>query len=128
MVRAELVKIAKAEVGNCEGKTSRPYMKKQPGNWCYDFVAWVYEQSGCALPSPLSLPHHAARNQSTAWQPKPGDMIKFTIQHYGMVEKVMADGRIRTLEGNFNRCVATRDVGAEKISYYGSLEEFLASH
>ncbi|MDY0001174.1 MAG: EB domain-containing protein, partial [Polyangia bacterium] len=81
LCRAELVNIAMAELGYCEGTDSRPYMQYQPGYWCYDFVAWVYEQSSCSPPSPLSLPRKTVGSLPAGWRPAPGDLIKFTIQH-----------------------------------------------
>lgn len=121
-VRAELVAIATAELGSCEGVDDKSYMQYQPGLWCYDFVAWVYSQSSHPLPSPISLPTYQASNLPTGWQPKPGDLIKFTIQHYGMVASVSSSGSITTLEGNYNSCVHTRSITNSSVEYYGTLE------
>jgi hypothetical protein len=122
-VRAELVQIAAAELGFCEGVDNRPYMLSQPGYWCYDFVDWVYQQSSYALPPPLSLATVPANAIPAWWRPEPGDMIKFTIQHYGMVREVSADGQtITTLEGNFNSCVMGRTISNAEVEYYGSLD------
>jgi len=122
-VRAELVAIAKAELGNCEGVVDRPYMDNQPGLWCYDFVAWVYQQCSYPLPSPISLPQVQVSNMPNGWQAKAGDLIKFTIQHYGMVDHVSANGQtIYTVEGNVNSCVTTRVVSLSSIEYFGTLE------
>lgn len=122
-VRAELVAIAMAEKGYCEGKEDRPYMQAQPGYWCYDFVAWVYSQSSHPLPAPYSLPMIYADALPPGWHPGPGDLIKYDIQHYGMVAEVSADGSlIKTIEGNVNSCVVTRSTNGSNVEYYGSLE------
>jgi hypothetical protein len=123
LARAELVSIASAELGKCEGVDDEPYMMGQPGYWCYDFVAWVYQQSSWSLPSPLSLPRHQVGSLPAGWRPEPGDLIKFTIQHYGMVSEVSADGQtITTIEGNVNSCVMTRHTSDPSVEYYGTLD------
>ena len=126
-VRQELVDIALGEVGECEdGVDDRPYMLGQPGYWCYDFVAWVYDQSSYPLPTPISLPEHPASEVPEQFLPEPGDLIKFTIQHFGMVRSVSADGQtIDTVEGNVSSCVVTRTVSLSSIQYFGSLEAAL---
>ncbi len=122
-VRAELVDIAMAELGYCEGVDDRPYMQSQPGYWCYDFVAWVYSQCSHPLPAPMSLPEYEPGSLPAGWRPEPGDLIKFNIQHYGMVAEVSTDGSyITTIEGNVNSCVATRATTDASVEYYGSLD------
>jgi hypothetical protein len=122
-VRAELVDIATAELGYCEGVDDRPYMQLQPGLWCYDFVSWVYSQCSYGLPSPLSLPQHYTDSLPQGWRPEPGDLIKFNIQHYGMVSEVSPDGQtIYTIEGNVNSCVMSRTTSDMSVEYYGTLE------
>jgi hypothetical protein len=122
-VRAQLVEIARAELGMCEGVDDRPDMLYQPGMWCYDFVAWVYEQADYALPSPLSLPVYTVGGLPDGWRPEPGDLIKFVYQHYGMVAELSPDGMtITTVEGNYSSCVATRTIMDSEVEYYGSLE------
>ena len=125
-VRQELVKVATAEVGQCEG-ADRPYMLGQPGLWCYDFVAWVYQEAGAnlgvSIPTPLYLPNVTPGAYPQGWAPEAGDLIKFTIQHYGMVEFPSPDGSvINTIEGNVNYCVMKRSVSLGEISYFGALE------
>ena len=120
--RAQLVSIARAELGNCEGSVSRPYMLGQPGLWCYDFVAWVYSQATYSLPTPLSLPTVRIGSLPAGWRPKAGDLIKYTYQHYGMVESVSADGlTVTTLEGNVGGCVTERSTTDASLEYYGNL-------
>jgi hypothetical protein len=122
-VRQELVDIAAAEVGFCEGVDDRPYMQWQPGLWCYDFVSWVYSECSYSLPSPLSLPQYDTDNLPQGWRPEPGDLIKFNIQHYGMVAEVSPDGQtVYTIEGNVNSCVMERSTSDSAVEYYGSLD------
>jgi hypothetical protein len=122
-VRNQLVEIARAELGYCEGVDERPYMLAQPGMWCYDFVAWVYEQSDYTLPSPISLTPYTIGSLPDGWRPEPGDLIKFVIQHYGMVAEVSADGlAITTVEGNYGYCVASNVIYDSEVEYYGSLD------
>ncbi len=122
-VRAGLVALAEAELGYCEGTDTRPYMLSQPGLWCYDFVAWVYQQSSQSLPAPYNLPTYQANALPLWWKPEPGDLIKFNIQHYGMVKSVSPDGNtITTVEGNVNSCVMGRTVSLGSIEYFGSLD------
>lgn len=122
--RAELVDIAWAELGYCEGVDSRPYMWDQPGMWCYDFVEWVYEQSSYDIPDPYELTRYYTWFLPDGWRPEPGDLIKFTIQHYGMVADVSPDGRtITTIEGNYSSCVKTREITDASVSYYGTLDD-----
>jgi hypothetical protein len=122
--RQELVDIATAELGYCEGVDDRPYMMSQPGLWCYDFVAWVYQQSSASLPSPLSLPKYYTSSLPDWWRPEPGDLIKFNIQHYGMVASVSPDGQvITTIEGNVNYCVMSRSTSDPSVEYYGTLDD-----
>jgi hypothetical protein len=121
-VRAQLIAAARAELGNCEGVTVRPYMLQQPGLWCYDFVAWVYAQLG-SVPSPLSLPTYRIGAFPAGWRPKPGDLIKFRIQHYGVVESVSPDGQfVTTLEGNNGSCVVESAATMDSLEYIGSLD------
>jgi len=122
-VRADLINIAMAELGNCEGTNNRPYMQAQPGYWCYDFVAWVYNESSYALDEPYQLPTYDVGSYPQGWTPEPGDLIKFNIQHYGIVKEVSADGTmITTVEGNVSYCVVTRDVELSSLSYFGTLD------
>jgi hypothetical protein len=127
-VRAELIKVGTAEVGMCEGVDDRPYMRGQPGLWCYDFVAWVYAQAGqnlaVSLPPPQDLPTHQVGSLPQGWLPAGGDMIKFVIQHYGMVETASADlAVINTIEGNYGHCVVKNSVTLGQISYFGTLDD-----
>jgi len=127
-IRAELVEIAAAELGMCEGIDERPYMEYQPGWWCYDFVAWVYEEANEGLPYPLSLPQMYIGTMPPDWRPKPGDLVKYQIQHYGMVASLSGDEvTVYTIDGNGSSCVMERSTTDASVGYYGTLEDFVAT-
>ncbi len=127
-IRQELVDIAAAEIGYCEGTDDRPYMQMQPGQWCYDFVAWVYEQANEGLPAPINLPQVYVDSMPEGWRPAAGDLIKYNIQHYGMVASLSEDEiTVYTIEGNVNYCVMERNTTDVDVSYYGTLEEWMES-
>lgn len=126
-IRAKLVEIAMAEEGMCEGVDDRPYMQYQPGYWCYDFVAWVYEEADEGLPYPLALPQVPVPVPK-GWRPAPGDLIKYQIQHYGMVASLSGDQlTVLTIEGNVNYCVMQRQTTDSSVEYYGTLEDWMAN-
>jgi len=114
--------IAGAEVGQAEqppGSNDSPRIAQYRtatagsgvGPWCAYFVSWVARQAG----SPLG--DHGEGFGSVdalyAWAqragravpngpgvvPRPGDLIVWD-EHIGIVEQVLPDGRIQTLEGN----------------------------
>lgn len=123
-VRARLVEIALAEVGMCEGVDERPYMLGQPGLWCYDFVNWVYASAGEGLPVPYYLPQRRVGELPPGWRPRPGDLVKYTFQHFAMVRALSPDGQtVYTIEGNFNACVTEWSTSDAAVEYYGTLEE-----
>ncbi|MFH1435495.1 MAG: hypothetical protein ABIJ56_07235, partial [Pseudomonadota bacterium] len=85
---------------------------------------WVYEQSDFPIPRPNSLPRYYAGSLPDGWRPEPGDLIKFTIQHYGMVAELSADGvRVTTIEGNYSSCVRSRTITDSDVEYYGTLDD-----
>ncbi|PKN48679.1 MAG: hypothetical protein CVU63_04320, partial [Deltaproteobacteria bacterium HGW-Deltaproteobacteria-20] len=84
----------------------------------------VYSQASHPLPSPISLPAYQTGSLPTGWRPEPGDLIKFNIQHYGMVAEVSPDGSlITTIEGNVNSCVMSGSAMDASVEYYGSLDQ-----
>jgi hypothetical protein len=128
-IRGLLVEIASDEVGYCEGVDERPYMLNQPGYWCYDFVAWVYEQADQGLPAPISLPQMYTATMPEGWRPAPGDLIKYNIQHYGMVASLSEDEiTVFTIEGNYDSCVMERSTTDADVEYYGYLYDWFDSN
>jgi uncharacterized protein (TIGR02594 family) len=86
-----------------------------PGQpWCANFVSWVARRAG----HPIGDHHEGFAGVSAVWmwgarhgdaelatsgyRPRPGDLIVFKPygSHIGLVERVLPDGRIRTIEGN----------------------------
>jgi len=114
--------IAAGEVGQAEqppGSNDSPRIAQYRtatagsgvGPWCAYFVSWVARQAG------VPLGDHGegfgSVDQLYAWAqrtgravpngpgvvPRPGDLIVWD-EHVGIVEQVLPDGRIQTLEGN----------------------------
>ncbi len=114
--------------------------------WCNIFISWGFED---LLPfyayTPSSAQYFKDRGAwiSKSEKPRRGDIVWFDfpndgvnrISHIGIVEGVLADGRIATIEGNtngagsrtggnvmrHNRSVAGGIVGYGRINYLGSL-------
>ncbi|MBI5531865.1 MAG: CHAP domain-containing protein [Deltaproteobacteria bacterium] len=126
LVRNEILAVANAEVGYCSND-ARPYMLAQPGLWCWDFVDWVYEQAGknlgMSLPSPDDTKKIWSKSPPAGWLPEGGDLIKYWIQHYGLVETSSPDGKhLTTIEGNYNDCVVKVDRARSEVNWFGSLD------
>src|SRR5256885_114893 len=129
-VGARMVALAQAEVGQAEqppGSNNSPriaqYRSATAGNpgvgpWCAYFVSWAARQAGAPLGNQgqgfgsvdqlWSWAQSSGRAyQGTQQQPQPGDLIVFH-EHVGMVESVLPDGRIQTIEGNSSDQVSRR--------------------
>lgn len=82
------------------------------GPWCAYFVSWVARQAGEPLGD--GGQGFGSVDQLYAWAqrtgravangpgvvPRPGDLIVFH-EHVGIVEQILPDGRIQTVEGNY---------------------------
>jgi hypothetical protein len=126
-----MVAIARNELGQAEsppGSNDSPriaeYRSAVPGGpvgpWCAYFVSWVARQAGAPLGE--SGQGFASVSQIWAWAqragrampngpnvtPRPGDLIVWGDRHVGIVEAVLPDGRIQTIEGNSSDRVARR--------------------
>jgi len=98
------------------------------GPWCAYFVSWAARQAGAPLGNQgqgfgsvdqlWSWAQSSGRAyQGTQQQPQPGDLIVFH-EHVGMVESVLPDGRIQTIEGNSSDQVSRRVHGpSDAIGY-----------
>jgi CHAP domain len=128
---ARIVAAAAGEVGQAEqppGSNDSPRiaMYRQatagspgPGPWCGYFVSWACKQAGVPLmdggtgsgsvDAIYAWAQRTGRAQpaSSSYTPKPGDLIVFN-EHIGLVENVLPDGRIQTIEGNSSDQVARR--------------------
>jgi hypothetical protein len=114
--------IAGAEVGQAEqppGSNDSPRIAQYRtatagsgvGPWCAYFVSWVARQAGTPLGDHGE--GFGSVDQLYAWAqrtgraapngpgvvPRPGDLIVFN-EHVGIVEQVLRDGRVQTIEGN----------------------------
>jgi hypothetical protein len=114
--------IAGAEVGQAEQPPGSNYSPRIAqyrtatagsgvGPWCAYFVSWVARQAGTPLGDHGE--GFGSVDQLYAWAqragravpngpgvvPRPGDLIVFD-EHVGIVEQVLPDGKIQTLEGN----------------------------
>jgi hypothetical protein len=89
------------------------------GPWCAYFVSWAARQAGAPLGdqgqgfgSVDQLWSWAQRTgraytPGSGQQPQPGDIIVFH-EHVGLVESVLPNGQIQTIEGNSSNMVARR--------------------
>jgi hypothetical protein len=126
-----MVQIARNEVGQAEqppgsNNSARiaDYRSATKGAmagapWCAYFVSWVANQAGAPIfdggaghGSVDALYAWAQRNgraytAGSGQQPKPGDLIVFD-EHIGLVESVLPNGQIRTIEGNSSDRVSER--------------------
>ena len=129
-VGARMVAAAAGEVGQAEqppGSNNSPRIAQYrsatagnpgPGPWCAYFVSWAARQAGAPLGNMgqgfgsvdqlWSWAQSSGRAyQGTQQQPQPGDLIVFH-EHVGLVESVLPDGRIQTIEGNSSDQVSRR--------------------
>jgi hypothetical protein len=122
-----MVQIAKGEVGQAEqppGSNDSPRIAQYrsatagaggPAPWCAYFVSWVARQAGAplgdqgqgfgAVDDLWGWAQRTGRAIPAGQRPQPGDLAVFN-EHVGVVESVLPDGRIQTIEGNFSDRVA----------------------
>jgi CHAP domain len=106
----------------------------EPGApWCAYFVSWAARQAG----EPIGTGGEGLGSVSAIWSwaqstgravangpgvlPKPGDLIVFGDQHVGIVREVLPDGRIATVEGNYDNRVAANVRSAGEATGYVSM-------
>jgi cell wall-associated NlpC family hydrolase len=124
-----MVAIAQAEIGQTEqppGSNDSPRIAEYRtatagsgiGPWCNYFVSWVAKQAGAplgeqgqgfgAVAATWDWAQRTGRAIPPTQQPQPGDLIVWDGTHIGMVENVLPDGRIQTIEGNSSNMVTRR--------------------
>lgn len=136
-VGAQMVALAQAEVGQAEqppGSNDSPriaeYRQATAGSgigpWCNYFVSWAAKQAGAPLGEAgqgfglVDATYAWAQRTGRAnpagsgTPPQPGDLIVWD-EHIGLVEEVLPDGRIQTIEGNSSDQVSRRvhDAGGD---------------
>lgn len=118
------VGVAEQPPGSNDGPRIAEYRSAVPGGpvgpWCAYFVSWAARQGG--TPIGENGQGYASVSQVWAWgqrtgralpngpgvRPQPGDLIVWGGRHIGMVEAVLPDGRVQTIEGNSSDQVARR--------------------
>jgi hypothetical protein len=105
-----------------------------PGEpWCAYFASWASRQAG----EPIGPAGEGLGSVGAIWSwaqssgraiangpgvvPQPGDLIVFGDEHVGIVRGVLPDGRIETIEGNFENKVAANVRGASEATGYVSM-------
>jgi hypothetical protein len=131
---AQMVALAQAELGQTEqppGSNDSPRIAEYRtatagsgiGPWCNYFVSWVAKQAGAplgeqgqgfgAVAATWDWAQRTGRAIPPTQPPQPGDLIVWDGTHIGMVESVLPDGRIQTIEGNSSNMVTRRVHGAD---------------
>jgi hypothetical protein len=126
---ARMVAVAQAEIGQAEqppGSNDSPRIAEYRtatagsgiGPWCNYFVSWVAKQAGAplgeqgqgfgAVAATWDWAQRTGRAIPPTQQPQPGDLVVWGASHIGMVESVLPDGRIQTIEGNSSNMVTRR--------------------
>ena len=126
---ARMVAIAQAEIGQTEqppGSNDSPRIAEYRtatagsgiGPWCNYFVSWVAKQAGAplgeqgqgfgAVAATWDWAQRTGRAIPNTQPPSPGDLVVWDGRHIGMVEAVLPDGRIQTIEGNSSNMVTRR--------------------
>lgn len=129
------VQVARGEVGEAEqppGSNDSPRIAEYRsavagagvGPWCAYFVSWAARQAGV----PLGEHGEGFGSVSALWEwaehsgraipasdgpPQPGDLIVWGGEHVGIVEAVLPDGSIKTIEGNSSDRVSQRTYGPD---------------
>lgn len=117
-----IVAIAEGEVGQAEqppGSNESPriaqYRSATAGAiagapWCAYFASWVAHQAGApvgdsgqgfgAVDGLWAWAQRTGKSLQPGQQPQAGDLIVFN-EHIGIVEKVLPNGSLQTIEGNY---------------------------
>lgn len=71
--------------------------------WCVDFVIWCYGHAGSKYVRPgftRAVRFMKDYGVVATLTPKPGDIVRYTFDHTGIVVQDNGDGTITTIEGN----------------------------
>ncbi len=137
-----IVQIAESQVGQAEqppgsndGPAIAAYRTATAGAaagepWCAYFASWVARQAGMPLGDQGQGFGYVGDIWSWAQQtgraipngpgvvPSPGDLIVFGDHHVGVVENVLPNGSIQTIEGNYSDQVSRVVRGAGEATGY----------
>jgi len=93
------------------------------GPWCAYFVSWAAKQAGApvgeqgqgfgAVSAVMAWGERTGRALPAGSTPQAGDIIVWGGRHIGIVENVLPDGRIQTIEGNSSDQVSRRTYGPD---------------
>ena len=114
----EIVKVAESQVGQGEHPPGSDCTIYGPcEEWCSLFTSWVWKQAGVPLPGSTAVygysgslytwaKEHGGKVLPATASPAPGDAVFYgsgptESAHVGIVQRVYADGRITTIEGNY---------------------------
>ncbi len=124
--------------GSNEGPAIAAYREATAGAapgepWCAYFASWAARQAG----EPIGAAGEGLGSVSAIWSwaqsagravangpgvvPKPGDLIVFGSEHVGIVRGVLPDGRIATIEGNYENKVSANVRSASEATGYVSM-------
>jgi cell wall-associated NlpC family hydrolase len=134
--------VREAPPGSNDGPRIAEYRTAVPGGpvgrWCAYFVSWVAKQSGtplgengqgfAAVQGVRSWLKGSGRlSEGPAAVGRPGDLVFFdgnrdgVWDHIGLVEAILPDGTVRTIEGNSSDSVRRRDRSRSDIVAFGTL-------
>lgn len=123
-----IVAAAQGEVGQAEqppGSNDSPRIAEYRtavagagvGPWCAQFVSWAARQAGApigdqgegmqSVDAVYAWAHRTGRALPAAATPRAGDLIVWD-EHIGIVESVLPDGSVQTIEGNSSDQVSRR--------------------
>jgi hypothetical protein len=133
-VGQKMVSIAQAELGQAEmppGSNDSPRIAEYRtatagsgvGAWCSYFVSWAAKQAGApvgemgqgfgAVSALYAWGERTGRALPAGSTPQVGDVIVWGSRHIGIVEAVLPDGSIQTIEGNSSDKVSRRTYGPD---------------
>lgn len=140
----QIIELASKQLGNVGGEKFWSWYEIHNNlgfyrrmEWCCVFVSWLGYQTGYLqlgeipmfpnVSTGVAFYKNRGKWQGKHYIPSPGDVIFFDLllndraYHVGMVEKVV-NGRVYTIEGNYNDMVARRSypIGSPYIYGYGT--------
>jgi hypothetical protein len=119
---SQIVRVAESQLGQGENPENSNCTIYGPcEEWCSLFAAWVWQHAGVPLPGATALyaysgslytwaHEHGGRTLPPSARPSPGDAVLYgtgpsASAHVGIVVRVLPDGEIVTVEGNYDNHV-----------------------